>query len=101
LREQLLGGSEKSDDSVLSAAVELCDVSKPGLAALLGSLPATYTNDRNVGVHKAPRIDNSNVHAPAVLVNGHLVKNMIIDTGCEMVVMGRGAARRRRGSSPV
>jgi hypothetical protein len=94
LREQLLGGCEKSDDSVLSAAVELCDVSEPGLASLLGSLPASYTSDRNVGVHKAPRIDNSNVHAPAVLVNGHLVKNMIIDTGCEMVVMGRDTARQ-------
>jgi hypothetical protein len=93
-KEQLLGGDEKSHDSVLSAAVELCDVSEPSLAALLGSLPASYTSDRNVGVHKAPRIDNSNVHTPDVLVNGHLVKNMIIDTGCEMVVMGRGAARQ-------
>jgi hypothetical protein len=43
-----------------AARVELCDVPNDGLSALLGRLPASYSCDRDLGTHKAPRIDNSN-----------------------------------------
>jgi predicted aspartyl protease len=74
--------------------VELCDVSDDGLRALLGRLPASYSCDRNLGTHKAPRIDNSNPYKVALTVNGRILQHVIVDTGCEMVVVGRTAARQ-------
>ena len=49
-----------------TAQMELCDVSDDGLSALLGSLPASYSCDRDLGTHKAPRIDNSNPYKVAL-----------------------------------
>ena len=49
-----------------TARVELCDVSNDGLSALLGSLPASYSCDRDLGTHKAPRIDNSDPYKVAL-----------------------------------
>jgi hypothetical protein len=48
------------------ARVELCDVSNDGLSALLGRLPASYSCDRNLRTHKAPRIDNSDPYKVAL-----------------------------------
>jgi hypothetical protein len=92
--------SEESTTATVSvsrastARLELCNVSNVGLSALLGSLPAIYTCDRDLGTHKAPRIDNSNPYNIAVTVNGRVLQNIIIDTGCEMVVVGKTAARQ-------
>jgi hypothetical protein len=77
-----------------AAQVELCDVSDDGLSALLGRLPASYSCDRDLGVHKAPRIDNSDPYNIALTVNGRILQHIIVDTGCEMVVVGRTAARQ-------
>jgi hypothetical protein len=77
-----------------TAQLELCDVSDVGLSALLGSLPVNYTRDRDLGTHKAPRIDNSVPYSIALIVNGRVLKNIIVDTGCEMVVVGKTAARQ-------
>lgn len=77
-----------------TARVELCDVSNDGLSALLGRLPASYSCDRDLGTHKAPRIDNSDPYKVALSVNGWILQNIIVDTGCEMVVVGRAAARQ-------
>jgi predicted aspartyl protease len=77
-----------------AARVELGDVSGDGLSALLGRLPASYSCDRYLGTHKAPRIDNSDPYKVALSVNGRILHNIIIDTGCEMVVVGRAAARQ-------
>jgi predicted aspartyl protease len=74
--------------------MELCDVSDVGLSALLGSLPASYTCDRDLGTHKTPRIDNSDPYNIALTVNGRVLQNIIVDTGCEMVVVGKTAARQ-------
>jgi predicted aspartyl protease len=74
--------------------VELCDVSNDGLSALLGRLPASYSCDRVLGTHKAPRIDNNDPYKIALSVNGRILQNIIVDTGCEMVVVGRAAARQ-------
>jgi predicted aspartyl protease len=79
-----------------TARVELCDVSNDGLSALLGGLPASYSCDRDLGTHKAPRIDNSDPYKVALSVNGRILQNIIVDTGCEMVVVGQAAARQAR-----
>jgi predicted aspartyl protease len=79
-----------------TARVELCDVSNDGLSALLGRLPAGYSCDRNLETHKAPRIDNSNPYKVALTVNGQILQHVIVDTGCEMVVVGQTAARQAR-----
>jgi hypothetical protein len=62
-----------------TAQLELCDVSDVGLSALLGSLPASYTCDRDLGMHKAPRIDNSDPYNIALTVNGRVFQNIIVD----------------------
>jgi hypothetical protein len=77
-----------------TAQLELCDVSDVGLSALLGSLPASYTCNRDLGTHKAPRIDNRDPYNIALTVNGRVLQNIIVDTGCEMVVVGKTAARQ-------
>jgi predicted aspartyl protease len=77
-----------------AARAELCNVSIDGLSALLGGLPANYSCDRDVGTHKAPRIDNSNPYKVALSVNGRILHNIIVDTGCEMVVVGRAPAKQ-------
>jgi predicted aspartyl protease len=77
-----------------AAQVELCDVSDEGLSALLGSLPASYLCDRDIGTHKAPRIDSSDPYNAALTVNGRILQYTIVDTGCEMVVVGETAARQ-------
>jgi predicted aspartyl protease len=69
-------------------------VSDVGLSALLGSLPASYTCDRDLGTHKAPRIDNSDPYNIALTVNVKVIQNIIVDTGCEMVVVEKTAARQ-------
>jgi predicted aspartyl protease len=76
------------------ATVELCDVSDTGLSALLETLPASYSCDRNLGTHKAPRIDNSDPYNVALIVNGRIIQNIVVATGCEMVVVGKTAARQ-------
>jgi hypothetical protein len=78
-----------------AAQMELCDVSDEGLNALLGSLPASYSCDRDLGTHKAPRIDNSDPYNVALTVNGRILQHIIVDTGCaKMVVVGETAARQ-------
>jgi predicted aspartyl protease len=77
-----------------TARVELCDVSNDGLSALLGRLPASHSCDRDLRTHKAPRVDNSDPYKVALSVNGRIFQNIIVDTGCEMVVVGRAAARQ-------
>jgi hypothetical protein len=77
-----------------TAQLELCDVSDVGLSALLGSLPASCTCDRDLETHKAPRIVNSDPYNIALTVNGRVLQNIIVDTGCEMVVVEKTAARQ-------
>jgi predicted aspartyl protease len=77
-----------------AARIELCDVLDDGLSALLGRLHASYSCDRNLETHKAPRIDNSNPYKVALTVNGRILQHVIVDTRCEMVVVGRTAARQ-------
>jgi hypothetical protein len=71
-------------------------VSSDGLYASLGSLPASYSCQRNSKTHKAPRIDNSNPYRVAIMVNGRTLQRVIVNIGCEMVVVGQTAARQAK-----
>ena len=76
------------------ATVELCNVSDECLSALLSTLPSSFSSNRNLGTHRAPRIDNSDPYKVALTINGRVVKGVIVDSGCEMVVAGKRAARQ-------
>jgi hypothetical protein len=56
-------------------------VSNDGLSALLGRLPASYSCDRDLGTHKAPRIDNSDPYKVALTVNGRILQHIIMIPG--------------------
>ena len=75
-----------------SAAMDnLYDVNNPNLGALLSHLPGAYHSDRTTGFHRSPRVDNSGKR-PAMLVNGRVLHNLLLDTGAEAVIAGRASA---------
>jgi hypothetical protein len=65
----------------------LYDAKNPNLQALLASLPATQVANRETGVYKAPRIDNSGPN-PACLINGKMLPVILLDYGAESVITG-------------
>jgi hypothetical protein len=65
----------------------------PNLRALLAGLPATQVANRETGVHKAPRTDNSGPN-PACLINGKVLPVILLDYGAESVITGRAGARQ-------
>jgi hypothetical protein len=83
----------KSVSSEPAKAANLYDARKPKLRALLAGLPATQVANRDTGVHKAPRIDNSGPN-PACLINGKVLPVILLDCGAETVITGRAGARQ-------
>jgi hypothetical protein len=71
----------------------LYDAENPNLRALLAGLPATQVANRETGVHKAPRIDNSGPN-PACLINGKVLPVILLDYDSESVITGRAGARQ-------
>jgi hypothetical protein len=71
----------------------LYDANNPKLQALLAGLPASQVGNRKIGVHKAPRIDNSGPN-PACLINGKVLPVILLDYGSESVITGRAGARQ-------
>jgi hypothetical protein len=71
----------------------LYDANNPKLRALLAGLPASQVGNRETGVHKAPRIDNSGPN-PACLINGKVLPVILLDDGSESVIIGRAGARQ-------
>jgi hypothetical protein len=69
----------------------LYDAQNPQLAAMLSKLPGNYHSDRTVGFHRSPRIDNSGP-SPAMLINGRVVTNLLLDCGAEAIITGRPGA---------
>jgi hypothetical protein len=69
----------------------LYDAQNPQLAAMLSKLPGNYHSDRTVGFHRSPRIDNSGPK-PAMLINGRVVTNLLLDCGVEAIITGRPGA---------
>jgi hypothetical protein len=69
----------------------LYDAQNPQLAAMLSKLPGIYHSDRTAGFHRSPRIDNSGP-SPAMLINGRVVNNLLLDCGAEAIITGRPGA---------
>ncbi|GAQ93422.1 hypothetical protein KFL_015140010, partial [Klebsormidium nitens] len=75
----------------LKASEDLYDPEIPNLGALLSHLPGTYHSDRRAGFHRSPRIDNRG-SKPAMLINGRVVHNLLLDGGAEAAITGRSSA---------
>jgi hypothetical protein len=70
----------------------LYDAQNPKLAAnMLSKLPKNYHIDPTVGFHRSPRIDNSGP-LPAMLINGRVVTNIVLDCGAEAIITGQPGA---------
>jgi hypothetical protein len=82
----------KSVSSEPAKSANLYDAKNPNLRALLAGLPATQVANRETGVHKAPRINNSGPN-PASLINGKVLPVISLDYGAESVITGRAGAR--------
>jgi hypothetical protein len=82
----------KSISSDPAKAANLYDAKNPKLRALLAGLSATHVANRETGVHKAPRIDNSGPNR-ACLINGKVLPVILLDYGAESVIRGRAGAR--------
>jgi hypothetical protein len=83
----------KSVGSKPAKAANLYDAKNPKLRALLAGLPATHVANRETGVHKAPRIDNSGPN-PACLINEKVLPVILLDYGAESLITGRAGARQ-------
>jgi hypothetical protein len=83
----------KSVKSEPAQSANLCDANNPKLQALLAGLPASQVENRETGVHKAPRIDNSGPD-PACLINGKILPVILLDYGSESVITGWAGARQ-------
>jgi hypothetical protein len=83
----------KSVKSEPAQSANLYDANNPKLRALLAGLPASQVGNRETGVHKAPRIDNSGPN-PACLINGKVLPVILLDYGSESAITGRAGARQ-------
>lgn len=70
---------------------DLYDPKNPNIDALLSHLSGSYHSDQSAGFHRSPRIDNSGPK-PAMLINGRVVKNLLLGCGAEAVITGRSGA---------
>jgi hypothetical protein len=75
-------------------SANLYDANNFKLRALLAGLPASQVVNRETGVHKAPRIDNSGPN-PACLINGKVLPVNLLDYGFESVITGWAGARQK------
>jgi hypothetical protein len=67
------------------------DAKNPQSAVMLSKLPGDYHDNRTVGFHRSPRIDNSGP-LPAMLINGRMVTNLVLDCGAEAIITGQPGA---------
>jgi hypothetical protein len=67
------------------------DAQNPQLVAMISKLPGNYHSDRTVGFHRSPRIDNSGP-LPAMLINGRVMTNLLLDSRAEAIITGRPGA---------
>jgi hypothetical protein len=66
---------------------DIYNPANPRLAALLSSLPGSYYSDRLQGTYRSPRINNTGPR-PAVLINGQVLHNLVLDCGADVVLVG-------------
>jgi hypothetical protein len=78
--------------ATLMVTRETNDAKNPQSAVMLSKLPGDYDHDnRTVGFHRSPRIDNSGP-LPAMLINGRMVTNLVLDCGAEAIITGQPGA---------
>jgi hypothetical protein len=83
----------KSVKSEPAKSANLYDAKNLNMPALLAGLPATQVANRETGVHKAPRIDNSGPN-PACFINGKVLPVIFLNYGAELVITGWAGARQ-------
>ena len=77
--------------AALATSQDLYNPENPNISALLSHLPGSYHSDQTAGFHRSPRIDNSGLK-PAMLINGRVLNNLLLDSGAEAVITGRSGA---------
>jgi hypothetical protein len=66
---------------------DIYDPANPRLAALLSSLPGSYYSNRSQGTYRSPRVNNTGPR-PAMLINGQVLQNLVLDCGADVVLVG-------------
>jgi hypothetical protein len=78
---------------VAGTAGDIYDAANPDLAALLSRLSRSYHTDRAQGTYRSPRIDNKGPR-PAMVINGQVLHNLVLDCGADAVLVGPKTAAR-------
>jgi hypothetical protein len=86
-------GSDWPAVPVAGTANDIYDAANPDLAALLSRLSGSYHNDRAQGTYRLPRIDNKGPR-PAMVINGQVLRNLVLDCGANTVLVGPKTAAR-------
>jgi hypothetical protein len=72
---------------------DIYDAANPNLAALFCRLSDSYHSDRAQGTYRSPRIDNKGPR-PAMVINGQVLHNLVLDCGADAVLVGPKTAAR-------
>jgi hypothetical protein len=86
-------GSDRPAVPVVGTANDSYDAANPDLAALLSRLSGSYHSDRAQGTYRSPRIDNKGPR-PAMVINGQVLHNLVLDCGADAVLVGLKTAAR-------
>jgi hypothetical protein len=73
--------------------VAIYDAANPNLVALLSRLSGSYHSDHAQGTYRLPRIDNKGPR-PAMVINGHVLHNLVLDCEADPVLVGPKTAAR-------
>jgi hypothetical protein len=86
-------GFDRPAVPVAGTAGNIYDAANPDLAALLSRLSGSYHSDRAQGTYRSPRIDNKGPR-PAMVINGQVLHNLVLDCGADAVLVGPKTAAR-------
>jgi hypothetical protein len=86
-------GSDRPAVPIAGTANGIYDAANSDLAALLSQLSGSHHSDRAQGTYKLPRIDNKGPR-PAMVINGRVLHNLVLDCGADTVLVGPKTAAR-------
>jgi hypothetical protein len=86
-------GSDRPAAPLAGTAGDIYDAANPDLAALLSRLFGSYHSNRAQGTYRSPRIDNKGPR-PAMLINGQVLHNLVLDCEADAVLVGPKTAAR-------
>jgi hypothetical protein len=86
-------GSDRPAAPVASTAGGIYNAANPDLAPLLSRLSTSYHSDRMQGTYRLPRINNMGPR-PAMVINGQVLHNLVLDCGADAVLVGPKTAAR-------